>query len=130
MISQIQELFSTHEQMLQLRAKRSEIIASNLVNADTPGYKAKDIDFKAYLDAQIGDAGTISTTNPLHITDDFLDEGMALLYRTPNQPSLDGNTVDTQIENAAFAENTIRYMATMRFLDGKIKSTIAAIRGE
>lgn len=130
MITQLQQRFSLHEQTLDYRMKRSEIIASNLVNADTPGYKAKDIDFKDFLENQLSDEGQMKTTQPGHIqSNDYIDE-MSLLYRVPSQPTLDGNTVDTQIENAQFTENTMRYLASLRFLDGKIKSTLAAIRGE
>jgi len=128
---QLQQMFGTHERMLDLRAKRTEILASNLANADTPGYKAKDIDFKQVLeDKQVGANTQLKTTHSGHIDiSDELDE-FSLLYRTPMQPSLDGNTVDTQVENAKFSENTIRYLASLRFLDGKIKNLSSAIKGE
>ncbi len=128
---QLQQMFGIHENMLDLRAKRTEILASNLANADTPGYKAKDIDFKQVLeDKLLSSNAQLRTTHSGHIgTSDELDD-FSLLYRTPTQPSLDGNTVDTQVENAKFSENTIRYLASLRFLDGKIKGLASAIRGE
>tara|TARA_R110002110_G_scaffold33533_1_gene114757 strand:+ start:72047 stop:72508 length:462 start_codon:yes stop_codon:yes gene_type:complete len=128
---QLQQVFSTHENMLNLRAKRTEILASNLVNADTPGYKAKDIDFKQALEDKLLTSNSqLRTTHSGHIsTSDDLDE-FSLMYSVPTQPSLDGNTVDTQIENAKFSENTIRYLASLRFLDSKIKGMAAAIKGE
>lgn len=128
---QLQQMFGTHESMLDLRAKRTAILASNLANADTPGYKAKDIDFKQVLeDRLMGTKAQLQTTHAGHIDiSDELDD-FSLLYRTPTQPSLDGNTVDTQVENAKYSENTIRYLASLRFLDGKIKSLSSAIRGE
>lgn len=130
MINQLNSRFQMHEQMLDYRMKRSEVIASNMANSDTPGYKARDIDFQAFLDSQINDASQISTTQSGHMgAENYIDE-MALLYRIPSQPTLDGNTVDTQVENAQFTENTVRYLASLRFLDGKIKSTLSAIRGE
>jgi len=128
---QLQQMFSVHENMLNLRAKRTEILASNLVNADTPGYKAKDIDIKQALeDKLVGSNSQLRTTHSGHIgASDDLDE-FSLMYRVPTQPSLDGNTVDTQVENAKFAENTIRYLASLRFLDGKIKGLASAIKGQ
>lgn len=132
MFSELQQMFSLHENMLSVSARRAELIASNLVNADTPGYKAKDIDFKRVIDSISDEDGRLTSTSALHISaaDDLNDPEEMLLYRTPSQPSLDGNTVDTQIENAQFTENTMHYIASLRFLDGKIKSTLAAIRGE
>ena len=132
MLSELQQTFSLHENMLNIRSKRAEIIASNLVNADTPGYKAKDIDFKRVIDNMSDEGGMLTTTAAQHISDenDMSDGEEMLLYRIPNQASLDGNTVDTQIENAQFTENTMHYIASLRFLDGKIKSTLAAIKGE
>lgn len=131
MLSQLQQLFGVQEKALALRAKRTEILASNLANADTPGYKAKDIDFKKTLeDKMLGKDFNLTATQSGHMTDNEELDDFSLLYRVPLQPSLDGNTVDTQVENAQFAENTMRYLASLRFLDGKVKSISAAIRGE
>lgn len=131
MKSQLQQVFSVHENMLSLRAQRTEILASNLVNADTPGYKAKDIDFKKALeDRMMGDQFNMQATHQGHLRENEVLDDFTLKYRVPLQPSLDGNTVDTQIENAEFSENTIRYLATLRFLDGKFKSMSSALKGE
>lgn len=131
MKSQLQQVFSVHENMLSLRAQRTEILASNMVNADTPGYKAKDIDFKKALeDRMMGDQFNMQATHQGHLQENEALDDFALKYRVPLQPSLDGNTVDTQIENAEFSENTIRYLATLRFLDGKFKSMTSALKGE
>lgn len=131
MKSQLQQVFSVHENMLSLRAQRTEILASNLVNADTPGYKAKDIDFKKALeDRMMGDQFNMQATQQGHMQENDVLDDFTLKYRVPLQPSLDGNTVDTQIENAEFSENTIRYLATLRFLDGKFKSMSSALKGE
>ena len=92
---------------LRLRAQRLDIIASNIANAATPGYKARDLDFKAAL------AGA---------TD-------AIRYRVPVQTSLDGNTVELATEQLAFAENAIQYRTTLSFLDGRIKGMMAALKG-
>lgn len=123
-----------HADALKLRARRGEILASNLANADTPGYKARDLDFKAVL----GQAEIATPTSPrlartdarhLDISANDLDDG-ELLYRTPLQPSLDGNTVDTQVEKGKFAENAMQYMASLRFINGRISGLQTALRGE
>lgn len=123
-----------HEQALMLRDQRSAIIASNIANTDTPGYKARDFDFASVLKERMGmgsDSLTLATTNAGHIG--FQEQGLSeesLKYRTPLQPSLDGNTVDEQIENAAFARNALDHQASFQFLNGKFMGLIKALRGE
>jgi len=122
-----------HEQALYVRARRSSIIASNLANADTPNYKARDIDFKAVLKNLAGDTGPgrMNTTQPGHIQPAGSSAGDSeLLYRYPYQPSIDGNTVDSQLEKSEFTQNALRYQATLQFLGGKIKGLMKAIKGE
>lgn len=123
--------FGIHDDALKLRSRRMELMASNLANADTPGYKARDIDFRAALnEAQASQGVNLRTTHALHIQ---LAEGVLgteVKYRVPTQPSLDGNTVDPQLENAAFAENAARYEATMSFLNSKINGLRSVLRGE
>ena len=118
-----------HAKALQVRARRAEMLASNIANADTPGYKARDIDFKAALN-QAQSAGKLKTTHSNHISTAVTDSNMQTLYRVPSQPSLDGNTVDAQLEKAAFAENALRYQASLTFLGGKFKGLMAALKGE
>jgi|SRR5579859_62508 len=119
---------------LKLQSKRMEVIADNLANADTPGYKARDIDFRAAMAQAGGGADApvrLATTSPGHIsTDPATAVDASLKYRTPLAPSLDGNTVDSQQEQAAFADNTVRYQATLSFLSGKFKSLLTAITGQ
>jgi flagellar basal-body rod protein FlgB len=123
-----------HAQALKLRSQRTEVLASNLANVDTPGYRARDIDFKSVL-AATGSAGSsvqMAATQPGHIGAATVN-GTAtpeLKYRTPLAPSLDGNTVDAQLEQAAFAENSVRYQATLSFLSGKFRSLMTAITGQ
>ena len=104
---------------LRVREQRTELLAMNLANADTPGFKARDIDFRAALTAAADGKGV--GANP---SDGFLK------YRTPLAPSLDGNTVDVQMEQSAFAENAVRYQATLSFLSGSFRSLITAITGQ
>jgi len=124
-----------HATALQLRSQRTELLAANLANVDTPNYRARDIDFKSALAAASGNKGGgvhMSTTSAGHI-------GAAspngtptpeLKYRTPLAPSLDGNTVDAQLEQSAFAENSVRYQATLTFVSAKFRSLMTAITGQ
>ncbi len=129
-----------HDRALALRSRRAEQLASNIANADTPGYKAKDIDFRAAM-AQVQaersataagqGAGQLHTTHAHHIsTAGAAPAGGESLYRVPHQPALDGNTVDPQLEKSAFAENALRYQASLTFLDGKFKGLMSALKGE
>ena len=124
-----------HEQALNVRVKRAEILANNLANADTPGFKARDLDFKAALNKQMGSAQNgmemaMSNTNSKHISTRGESSSEALLYKNPTQPSIDGNTVDTQQEMAAYMKNAMDYQASFQFLNGKFKELTSAIRGE
>lgn len=117
---------------LSLRARRSEVLASNLANADTPNFKARDFDFRAMMDEAQGQQLALRTTQARHIAFDTEPGGdsLPLQYRVPDQPSLDGNTVDGQVEQAAFAENAVNYQATLTFLSSRIKGLMSAIKGE
>jgi flagellar basal-body rod protein FlgB len=121
-----------HADALKLQSKRMEVLADNLANVDTPNYKARDIDFKAAM-ATAGGADApvaLTTTNPGHLsTDPTTAAGAALKYRVPLAPSLDGNTVDAQQEQSAFADNTVRYQATLTFLSARFKNLMTAITG-
>ena len=121
---------------LKVQSKRMEVLAKNLANVDTPNYKAQDIDFKTAL-AQAGAPGAalpLATTSSNQIgnsaTTGDIDTSGALKYRVPLAPSLDGNTVDAQMEQAAFADNTVRYQATLTFLSGSLKDLMTAITGQ
>ncbi|RMG31143.1 MAG: flagellar basal body rod protein FlgB [Gammaproteobacteria bacterium] len=119
-------------QALALRAQRMELLAGNLANADTPGYKARDIDFRAAMAEARRQTGIrLATTRPGHLGGgDRQGITPPVRYRVPDSPSLDGNTVDSQREQAAFAENAIQYQATLTFLNGRIDTLRKAIRGE
>jgi flagellar basal-body rod protein FlgB len=128
----LDSVFGVSEQGVLIRSKRAEVLAGNLANADTPNYKARDIDFKqALMEAQAGaDSRQMKVTNSKHIQTAGAGGTSELLYRNPLQPSVDGNTVDTQLEKAKFTENALQYQASLSFLSGKIKSLISAIRGD
>lgn len=112
-------LFGIHGAALEVRGQRMGVLASNIANSSTPGYKAKDIDFGSAL---------ASATNPGGLTDTGLTN--ATKYRVPLQPSLDGNTVDLSTEQTAFAENAVQYQTTLSFLNGRINQITRALRGE
>jgi flagellar basal-body rod protein FlgB len=121
----IDSYLGVQQDALKVQSKRMEVLAKNLANVDTPNYKAQDIDFKTAL-AQAGSPGAAL---PLATTGD-IDTSGALKYRVPLAPSLDGNTVDAQLEQAAFADNTVRYQATLTFLTGSLKDLMTAITGQ
>jgi flagellar basal-body rod protein FlgB len=127
----IDKAFGIHERALLLKGQRSEILASNLANVDTPNYKARDIDFKEALDqAQQLQHPPLKTTHDKHIGSSASAVNSELLYRIPEQPSLDGNTVDARVEQAEFVENALQYQTSIRFLSDKIQGLRSAIKGE
>jgi flagellar basal-body rod protein FlgB len=136
MIDRLTSTFDFHAAALKLRAERSRVLASNIANADTPHYKARDFDFRTALVAAVGEQSLRAAAAPVRTNAAHLAAGggasgaPALLYRTPLQTSLDGNTVDLDRERANFAENTVRYEASLRFLNGQIRTLLAAINGQ
>jgi flagellar basal-body rod protein FlgB len=122
-----------HDKALAVHSQRAELLANNMVNADTPGYKARDIDFKQMLRQRLDEVGevTLKATHAGHLSvGTGLGGAGELMYRTPTQPSIDGNTVDLQIEQAEFAKNALRFQTSFTFLDSKIRGLSRAIKGE
>ncbi len=117
---------------MRLQGRRAQLLAQNLANADTPGYKAKDIDFKAALKQAAGNSMTVplATTQRGHIQPENSFMATEEMYRMPTQPSLDGNTVEPHVEMAEFTDNSMRYLMTLRIMSGRIKGMLSAIRGE
>ncbi|HXZ58804.1 MAG TPA: flagellar basal body rod protein FlgB [Steroidobacteraceae bacterium] len=120
---------------LKLYAQRTAVLANNIANADTPNYKAQDIDFRAVLASTAGasaNALPLATTHGAHgaAAATAGGAGTQLKYRVPLAPSLDGNTVDVQMEQAAFADNSVRYQAALSFLTSKFKDLMTAISGQ
>ncbi len=123
-----------HQDALKVYGQRTEVLATNLANADTPNYRARDVDFRSALAA----AGSpqsgvqLTATNPAHVTTTSSDatQSANLKYRVPLAPSLDGNTVDVQMEQAAFAQNTVHFQATLTFLNARFKGLMTAITGQ
>jgi flagellar basal-body rod protein FlgB len=132
----LDQYVGVHAAALEVRSRRGELIANNLANADTPGYQARDLDFRQALARAAGEQTsgvTLSTTSAGHIGGAASANAAGnpdLKYRTPLAPALDGNTVDAQIEQAAFAENAVRYQATLTFINSRLRGLLTAITGQ
>ena len=125
--------FNLHEQALMIQTRRAQLLAANLANADTPHYKAMDINFNQALQKAVSESlptDTLRKTHQRHIASKRETAGAEALYRIPLQASLDGNTVESEKEMSAFNDNSIRYVTSLRFLSGKIETLMSAIRGE
>lgn len=123
--------FGIHQYTLAVREQRAEVLGSNIANADTPHYKARDLDFASALErAKSRQSVAVSNTHERHLVASTAING-DLKYRTPWQPDTgDGNTVDVHSERSRYIENAMEYEASMRFLNGKIKGLTSAIKGE
>ncbi len=118
-----------HPQALVLREKRGEILAANLANADTPDYKARDLDFKSVLQQSMPPGSGLQRTQERHLPASNNVLGADLLYRNPTQASLDGNTVEEHIEQAKYAQNAVQYQASLHFVNEDFSGLMTAIRG-
>ena len=127
-----ENVFGIHEQALLLHGQRLGVLATNLANADTPGYKARDIDFSAVLSQTQGETELpLQVDNAAHITFDNSELPPGdLKYRNPYQASLDGNTVEMPVEQAAFSEDNVRYQASLNFINSQISELQLAIAGQ
>ena len=124
----VRDHLATHANALMLREKRNTILASNIANAATPGFKARDIDFKSAMQQAVG-VSDLRTTHGKHIpTGTGLGTGLG--YRQPLNPSMDGNTVEMAVEQTEFSENSLRYQTSLQLLNRKIGGLTRAIKGE
>lgn len=124
----IDDSMALHTRALDVSARRASVLAANLANVDTPGYRARDIDFRSAMDE--ARAGLrMETTHNGHIRSNAGNGGDELMYRIPLQPSADGNTVNAHVEKAEFSKNAIRYSAALGFLGSRVNSLLNAVRG-
>lgn len=145
MLNRLTERMDFLGQALQLRAYRQQVIASNIANADTPGYVARDFDFRAALQrvqdlrrmrdgAHVSAADGLAGSDPRHLRTALADRGVAdrvrAAYTVRTQPSLDQNTVDLDQQRANFVDNAVQYESTLRFINGHVKTMLAAIQGQ
>lgn len=132
-LSKLDKEFDFPTQTLKLRGYRQQLLASNIANADTPNYKAVDINFEQELKRIAGQrsgALTLQTTNQNHQQSKSGNAlGVQVLYRTEIQPNIDGNTVNLDVERAKLAENAFRYETTVRGISGQFRGLLTAIRG-
>lgn len=136
MFDKIANDFNFQQKALDLRAYRTEVLAGNMANAETPYYKAVDFDFASAMKAQLGGDGTVRelalvATNPRHFATNPNGGGsdVNLLYRQAVQPSVDGNTVDMDVERGAFMDNALQYQSTLSFINNRISTLNTAIKG-
>jgi len=137
MVSKLDDYLRFNETALNLRAQRQQLLASNIANADTPNYKARDIDFASALQGALNrpaaQAGALAATSPQHLqaiqSGNALADGTPVLYRQNAQGAADNNTVDMDVERNQFADNGLRYEAGITMLNGQIRNLMAAIQG-
>ena len=134
MINKLDEALRFNQTALSLRGSRQELLASNIANADTPNYKARDIDFASALKNAVGSSSPklqMTTSSPLHLEGNAGNSilGAPVMYRRPVQPSADGNTVDMDVERAQFADNALRYEASVKFTSDELKDMLTALQG-
>lgn len=135
MLDKLDASFRFQQEALNLRAQRQEILAANIANADTPGYQARDIDFASQLN-KVMDQGRVNgtgialkTTSTRHIpAQNFQPPALDMLYRVPDQPALDGNTVDMDRERTNFADNSLKYQTSLTVLSGQIKGMMSVLQ--
>ncbi|SFC68026.1 flagellar basal-body rod protein FlgB [Polaromonas sp. OV174] len=134
MIDKLDSALRFHQEAINLRARRQEVLSANIAHADTPNFKARDFEFSSALTQAVergrqSQSVSLATTSSRHLPGEASAAGSAdLMYRTPNQSSLDGNTVEMDVERVNFADNALRYEANLTILGGKIKSLLSAIQ--
>lgn len=121
---------NVHAQALAIRSKRNEVLSSNIANAATPHFKARDIDFAQEIRKQITDQGPLRTNDARHFQQAGQSGPAELKYRIPTEPTLDGNTVELAVEQVQFSENVLRYQISLGFLNRRISGLQSAIKGE
>ncbi|EOD6329480.1 flagellar basal body rod protein FlgB [Providencia stuartii] len=135
MIDKLNATFAFQQQALSIREARQTILAANIANADTPGYQARDIDFSRQLQQAMkngvvkGKGVALAVTSKGHIEGRNMKQPeLDLKYRVPYQTSMDGNTVDMDIERSQFADNTLKYQADVTFINSRVKSMLAVLQ--
>jgi len=128
-VKSIEEHIKFHSEALALRSRRNEILASNIANAATPNFKAKDLNFNEMLMVKL-EMGDLKVSNPGHMNVVIGTNEEGIGFRQNITPSKDGNTVELHVEQMQFSENVIRYQTSLEFLNRKISGLRSAIKGE
>lgn len=132
MVNKLDDYMQFHELSLSIRSQRQQLLASNIANADTPNYKARDLDFNAAMNTALDKtqaAQSMNRTAPAHLGGAPTIAGVQPGYRKEVQGNVDGNTVDMDVERNAFTENALRYEASLTMMNMQIKSLLTAIQG-
>ncbi|WP_293371748.1 flagellar basal body rod protein FlgB [Nevskia sp.] len=138
-MASLDPIFGIHADAMNVQRRRMEVLSANIANADTPGFQARDVDFAAVLSSAAKGTATSAprqlATDARHIPLTLnniggLNDGSQLAYRVATQPSVDGNTVDVQVEQAKFADAALHYQASLQFADGRIRGLMTAITGQ
>ena len=127
-VDMLDTIFGIHGEALQLKARRVEVLSTNIANADTPGFKAKDIDFRTVLGWRLETAGLLTTHASHRKGPGHSDNGE--VFSVPYNPAVDGNTVEIGLEQAKFGRASVDYQATLDFLQGRVASYKRALKGE
>ena len=127
-VDMLDTIFGIHGEALQLKARRVEVLSTNIANADTPGFKAKDIDFRTVLGWKLETAGLLTTHASHRKGPGHSDNGE--VFSIPYNPAVDGNTVEIGLEQAKFGRASVEYQATLDFLQGRVASYKRALKGE
>lgn len=134
MNTQLDNALRFHQTALNLRAQRQELIAANIANADTPNYKARDLDFgstlRGALQGRVGRPIALTVSSERHLNASSAVAQPYVLYRSEDQANVDGNTVNMDVERAAFAENSVQYEASLSFINGLLKTMQQAVAGQ
>ncbi|WP_114193660.1 flagellar basal body rod protein FlgB [Edaphovirga cremea] len=135
MLDKLDAALHFQQEALNLRAQRQEILAANIANADTPGYQARDIDFASQLNKVMeqgrasGSGMSLNLTSTRHIpAQNTQPPDLDLLFRVPDQPALDGNTVDMDRERTNFADNSLKYQTSLTVMSGQIKGMMSVLQ--
>jgi flagellar basal-body rod protein FlgB len=126
----IDKALGVHQNALLLFERRTQLLAENIANADTPNYKSRDIDFNKVLNGEVSKQVSLQTEQPKHIAMNQSTLDASIEYRVPDQSAADGSTVDMSQEQAAFADNTVRYQTTLTILTRRLSGIANAFRGE
>ncbi len=129
MIKQIDALFASSQRSMEIQSTRASLLANNIANALTPGFQARDLDFRALMGGLIAEPAQLIATDPRHIRDQE-NAADAAYYRIPTRASSTGNTVEEEVEQAAFSDAALRYEASLQFLNSSIRTVKLAIRGQ
>jgi flagellar basal-body rod protein FlgB len=141
MLNKLDAALSFHQNALRVRSQRQEVIAANIANADTPNYKARDIDFKSAMQNALGQSASanstaadgLSKTSAMHLNNNGSSAALGQnepLFRPIIQGSVDGNSVDMDVERNQFVDNGLRYEASLNMINGQIKKMLTAIQGQ